>query len=136
MTSINRIVLTGRLTHDPETRTVGKDLQIATFSLAVDRFKKKGEKEVSFVKCVAWRGTAKLCSMYLKKGRLVAVEGRLQVRKFETKEGQNRTAAEVVVSNIQLLDSRFFSAAGKVAADEPAAAETAELEPDEEIVLV
>jgi single-strand DNA-binding protein len=136
MTSINRIVLTGRLTHDPETKTVAKDLQVATFSLAVDRFKKKGEKEVSFVKCVAWRGTARLCAAYLKKGRLVAIEGRLQVRKYETKDGQSRTAAEVVVSNIQLLDSRFFSAAGKVADSEPVAVDTAELDPDEEMVLV
>jgi single stranded DNA-binding protein len=85
---------------------------------------------------VAWRGTARLCAAYLKKGRLVAIEGRLQVRKYETKDGQSRTAAEVVVSNIQLLDSRFFSAAGKVADSEPVAVDTAELDPDEEMVLV
>ena len=113
MASINRIVITGRLTRDPEVKTVSDNIQVATFSLAVDRFKKKGEKEVSFVNCVAWRGLAKLSSMYLKKGRMIAVEGRLRIHKYEAKDGTQRTAAEVVVSNIQLLDSKFFNAADK-----------------------
>ena len=113
MASINRIVITGRLTRDPEVKTVSDNIQVATFSLAVDRFKKKGEKEVSFINCVAWRGLAKLSSMYLKKGRMIAVEGRLRIHKYEAKDGTQRTAAEVVVSNIQLLDSKFFNAADK-----------------------
>lgn len=129
MASINRIVITGRLTRDPEVKTVSDNIQVATFSLAVDRFKKKGEKEVSFVNCVAWRGLAKLSSMYLKKGRMIAVEGRLRIRKYEAKDGTQRTAAEVVVSNIQLLDSKFFNAADK-------AVDKAVDEVEEEIVLV
>ncbi|MBU0686314.1 MAG: single-stranded DNA-binding protein [Candidatus Margulisbacteria bacterium] len=127
MTSINRIVLTGRLTRDPETKTVADNIQVSTFSLAVDRFKKKGEKEVSFVNCVAWRGFSKLCSLYLKKGRLIAVEGRLQVRKYEAKDGGSRTATEVVVSNIQLLDNKFSKAANKAVEKE---------EVEEEVILV
>ena len=130
MASINRIIITGRLTRDPETKTIANDVQVSKFSLAVDRFKKKGEKEVSFIDCVAWRGLAKLSSMYLKKGRMVAVEGRLQVRKYEAKDGTKRTAAEVVVSSIQLLDSKFFNAASK--AVKPAEAEITE----EEMILV
>jgi single-strand DNA-binding protein len=116
--SINRIVLTGRLTKDPEIRTIAGNVPVATFFLAVDRFKKRGEKEVSFITCVAWRGTAKLCESYLRKGRLVAVEGRLQVRKFENKKGETKTAAEVVVSSLQLLDNKFSRAAEKTLADE------------------
>jgi single-strand DNA-binding protein len=130
MASINRVVLTGRLTKDPEAKTLEGNVLVANFSLAVDRFRKKGEKEVSFVDCVAWRGIAKLCSTYLKKGRLIAVEGRLRIRKYEAKDGAMRTATEVVVSNLQLLDSKFFSVADKTIKEETPLAE------EEEMVLV
>ena len=106
---LNRIILIGRLTHDPELRyTPSEGVAVATFSLAVDRpfTNQKGEKETDFIRIVVWRKQAETCANYLSKGRMVAVEGRLQIRSYEDKEGIRRTAAEVVASGVTFLDSR------------------------------
>jgi len=109
---LNRIILAGRLTADPEVRYTKDELPIARFSLAIDRpAKKDGARETDFINIVAWRGLAKICGEYLKKGKLIAVEGRLQLRKYEDKNGQSRTFAEVVASNMQMLDYKFFKKA-------------------------
>ncbi|MCX5726574.1 MAG: single-stranded DNA-binding protein [Candidatus Saganbacteria bacterium] len=82
---------------------------MARFSLAIDRpAKKDGNRETDFINIVAWRGLAKICGEYLKKGKLIAVEGRLQLRKYKDKNGQTKTFAEVVASNMQMLDYKFF----------------------------
>jgi single-strand DNA-binding protein len=103
---MNHIMLIGRLTRDPELRYTPNGVAVTNFDLAVDRpvANQQGEREADFIKIVAWQKTAELCANYLKKGRLVAVDGRLQIRNYETQDGQKRKAAEVVVSMVQFLD--------------------------------
>ncbi|PJB78796.1 MAG: single-stranded DNA-binding protein, partial [Armatimonadetes bacterium CG_4_9_14_3_um_filter_58_7] len=103
---VNRIVLIGRLTRDPELRYTPSGLPVVNFTLAVDRnFKNaQGEKETDFVRCIAWRQRAEFVANYLTKGRLAAVDGRLQIREYTTQDGQRRTIAEVVADNVYGLD--------------------------------
>jgi single-strand DNA-binding protein len=102
---LNRIVLIGRLTRDPELKEVGQGISVANFALAVERdFKNQsGEKEVDFIDVQVWRKLAEVVANNLQKGRLVAVEGRLQVRSYE-KDGQKRRVSEVVAERVQFLD--------------------------------
>lgn len=103
---MNRIVLIGRLTREPEAKTTSGGQAVATFGLAVDRDYKnaQGEKETDFINIVTWRKTAEFVTNYVQKGRLVALEGRLQVRSYTNNDGQKRTVAEVVADNVQVLD--------------------------------
>jgi len=103
---LNRIILIGRLTQDPELRYTGSGVAVSTFTLAVDRpfTNQQGERETDFIRIVVWRKLAEICAKNLEKGRLVAVEGRLQVRSYENQEGQKRQAAEVVADNVRFLD--------------------------------
>ncbi len=107
--SLNRIVLIGRLTRDPEMKYTPQGIAVATMGIAVDRFSKndQGEYETDFFNIVAWRRSAEFASNYLKKGRLVSVDGRLQARSWvEQTTGQKRTVYEVVAESIQGLDKR------------------------------
>jgi len=103
---INRVVLIGRLTRDPELRYTPSGLPVATFTLAVNRpFKNaQGERQTDFIRCVAWRQQAEFVANYLTKGRLTAVDGRLQIREWTTQDGQRRTSAEVVADNVTGLE--------------------------------
>ncbi|WP_408955324.1 single-stranded DNA-binding protein [Natroniella sp. ANB-PHB2] len=103
---LNKIILIGRLTRDPELRYTPNGTAVSNFSLAVERnYKNKnGERDVDFIDIVVWRKQAEHCANHLNKGRLVAVEGRLQIRSYETDEGQRRRNAEVVANNVQFLD--------------------------------
>lgn len=103
---LNRVILIGRLTHDPELKYTQSGHAVATFTLAVDRpYSQKGkEKETDFIRIVAWEKLGELSAQYLRKGRLAAVEGRLQIRQYDTKEGQKRQSAEVVADNVRFLD--------------------------------
>ena len=105
---LNRIVLMGRLTRDPELRKTQSDTLVCSFSLAVDRdYKKDGEKkETDFIDIVAWRATAEFVSKFFTKGRMAVVEGRLQIRDWTDKEGNKRRSAEVVVDNMYFGESR------------------------------
>ena len=105
---LNKIILMGRLTRDPELRRTGTGTAVTSFSLAVDRdFKSQsGEKETDFIDIVAWRSTAEFVSKYFTKGRMAVVEGRLQIRPYTDRDGNKRTAAEVVAENIYFGDSR------------------------------
>lgn len=105
---LNRIVLMGRLTRDPELRRTGSGTAVSSFSIAVDRdFKGQGgEKETDFIDIVAWRNTAEFVSKYFTKGRMAVVEGRLQIRDWKDKEGNNRRSAEVVADNVYFGDSK------------------------------
>jgi len=87
---LNRIILIGRLTRDPELRYTPNGVAVTTFTLAVDRpyTNQQGEREADFITIVTWRGLAETCANYLKKGRLTAVEGRLQIRNYENNEGR------------------------------------------------
>ena len=103
---LNKVVLIGRLTRDPELRSTANGVSVATFSLAVDRpfTNKQGERETDFIRIVTWRRLAEVCAENLGKGRLVAVAGRLQVRSYDNQEGQRRTIAEVVADEVKFLE--------------------------------
>ena len=103
---LNRIILMGRLTRDPELRHTQSGTAVASFSLAVDRdFKNQsGEKETDFVDIVAWRSSAEFVSRYFTKGRMAVVEGRLQMRDWTDREGNKRRSAEVVAENVYFAD--------------------------------
>lgn len=106
---LNRIVLMGRLTRDPELRHTQSGTPVASFAIACDRdFKDKqtGEKATDFIDIVAWRSTAEFVSRFFTKGRMAAVEGRLQVRDYTDKDGNKRRAAEVVADNVYFGDSK------------------------------
>lgn len=101
--SFNRITLVGNLVRDPEIRYVGSGAAVTKFTLAVNR-RAKQQEETDFIDCVAWDKLAETCNTYLKKGMSCLVDGRLSVRSYETKEGEKRKAAEVVVNTMQMLD--------------------------------
>lgn len=105
---LNRIILMGRLTRDPELRTTGSNIAVCSFSLACDRdFKSdKGEKETDFFDVVAWRGTAEFVSKYFTRGRMAIVEGRLQIRDWVDKDNHKRRTAEIVAESVYFGDSR------------------------------
>ena len=106
---LNRIILMGRLTRDPELRHTQTGTPVASFSLAVDRdFKDKttGEKSTDFIDIVAWRNTAEFVSKYFSKGRLIGIDGSIQTRNYEDKNGNKRTAVEVVADRAFFVDSK------------------------------
>ena len=105
---LNKIFIMGRLTRDPELRRTQSGTAVTSFSLAVDRDYKSqsGDKETDFIDVVAWRSTAEFVAKYFTKGRMAVVEGRLQIRDWKDKDGNNRRSAEVVADNIYFGDSK------------------------------
>lgn len=104
---LNRVILMGRLTADPELRKTASDLSVTSFTLAVDRNYGKGaDRQTDFINCVAWRQTAEFISRYFSKGRLMAVEGSLQVRNYVDKNENKRQAVEVLVDRAFFADSK------------------------------
>ena len=105
---LNKIILMGPLTRDPELRRTQSGTAVTSFSLAVDRdFKSQnGEKETDFIDIVAWRGTAEFVSKYFTKGRMAVVEGRLQIRDWTDRDGGKRRSAEVIADNVYFGDSK------------------------------
>lgn len=105
---LNKIILQGRATRDAELRRTGSGTAVSSFSLAVDRnFKSQsGEKEADFIDIVLWKNTAEFAAKYVTKGRMVIVEGRLQMRDWTDKQGNKRHSAEVVADNVYFGDSQ------------------------------
>lgn len=101
---LNHITIMGRLTRDPELRRTGSGVSVTSFTLAVDR-DFSAEKETDFIDCVAWRNTADFVQKYFNKGRMAVVSGRLQIRSWKDKDGNNRRTAEVVAENVYFGDS-------------------------------
>ncbi|TEB04160.1 Single-stranded DNA-binding protein ssb [Pelotomaculum schinkii] len=102
---LNRVILIGRLTKDPELRYTPNGVAVARFTLAVDRRQAKDrEKEADFIDIVVWQKQAENCANYIGKGRLVAVDGRLQIRSYDDSQGIRRKAAEVIAENVRFLD--------------------------------
>lgn len=114
---LNRVILIGRLTRDPELRYLQNGTAVATFTLAINR--KYNKEETDFIDIVAWRQLAEHCANYLSKGRMVAVEGRLQIRSYEDKEGQKRKAAEIVADDVRFLDRGTSSSKTTASANPP-----------------
>jgi single-strand DNA-binding protein len=104
---MNVTLLIGRLTRDPELRYTPDGTPVASFTLAVDRnFKNgQGERETDFIDCVAWRKLAEIVGEHARKGRLVGVHGRLQIRSYDDGKGVRRRAAEIIASQVRFLDS-------------------------------
>jgi len=113
--SVNKVILVGRLGRDPETRYTGRGQAVANFSMATDEsYKDKNgerQKRTEWHKIVVWGKQAEIAQQYLKKGSLIFVEGRIQSREWQDKEGQKRTSFEIVVSNFRMLGSRAEGAA-------------------------
>lgn len=105
---LNKIIIMGRLTRDPEMRHTQSGTAVTSFTMAVDRdFKSQsGEKETDFIDVVAWRNTGEFAAKYLAKGRMAAVEGRIQVRDWQDKDGNRRKSVEVVADNVYFADSK------------------------------
>ena len=106
---LNHIVIMGRLVRDPELRRTGSGIAVASFRVAVDRDfapKDGGERKADFIDCVAWRQTGEFISKYFTKGRMIVVDGRLEMRDWTDKEGNKRTSAEINVSNAYFGDSK------------------------------
>ena len=105
---LNSVIIMGRLTRDPELRRTQGGTAVTSFTMAVDRdFKSQsGEKETDFIDVVAWRNTGEFAAKYLAKGRMAAVEGRIQVRDWQDKDGNRRKSVEVVADNVYFADSK------------------------------
>lgn len=105
---INRTVLVGRLTADPQYRVTPSGVQVATFTLAVNRTftNQQGEREADYINCVVFRKTAENVNQYLSKGKLAGVDGRLQSRSYDNKEGQKVYVTEVVCDNVHFLEPK------------------------------
>ena len=110
----NLVVLTGRLTADLELKTTQSGISVTSFSVAVNRPYRTGEEQqTDFINVVAWRKTAEFIAKYFKKGNMIGIEGSIQTRKYTDKNGNNRTAFEVVVNNAQFVESKRDSAASQ-----------------------
>ena len=106
---LNHIVIMGRLTRDPELRSTQSGVSVASFTVAVDRDfggRDGGEKQTDFIDCVAWRQTGEFVSKYFHKGSMIVVSGRLQSRKWQDREGNNRTNWEIQADNVYFGESR------------------------------
>jgi len=127
MASLNKVILIGRLTADPELRYTQSEIAVAEFRIAVDRpFKSaSGEKKTDFFRCKAWRQTAEFVNNYVKKGNLVAVEGRVEINEFTGQDGVKKYFTDIVCDQVQGLTPRGEQAGadtGGYAAAPPAAA--------------
>lgn len=113
---INAVILIGRICHTPELKTTPSGVSVCSFSVAVDRPYKSGEdKQTDFINIVAWRGTAEFIANHFGKGELIGIEGSIQTRKFTDKQGNNRTAFEVVANNVHFIGGKSENATpGKI----------------------
>ena len=118
---MNRVELVGRLTKDVEVRKTQSNLSVASFTVACDRRvsrdqQNQGQQTADFISCVAWRQTADFLGSYARKGAMVAVEGRIQTRNYDDRDGKRVYVTEVVADHVQLLESRSQSQARQDAA--------------------
>ena len=105
--SINISVLTGRCVNQPELKTTPSGVPVCSFTIAVDRKYKQGEdRQADFINIVAWRQTAEFVSKYFNKGSMIGIEGAIQTRKYQDKDGNKRTAFEVVANNAQFVEGK------------------------------
>lgn len=127
---LNKVVLMGRLTTDPELRKTQQNTSVASFTLAVNRsYARKGEKpQADFIDIVAWGATAEFADKYFSKGQQVAVSGRIQTRMWEDKQGSKRKAVEVVAEDVFFAESKRDGRGEKPVADDTDGVEFGELE--------
>ncbi len=114
----NLVVLTGRLTADPELKTTPNGTPVTAFSIAVNRNYRKGEEQqTDFINIVAYSQRAEFITKYFKKGSMIGIEGSIQTRKYQDKNGNNRTWFEVIVNNVQFVESKREGGAASVASE-------------------
>lgn len=102
---LNVVVLSGRLTAEPELKTTQNGVSVCSFSIAVERRYRQGEeRQADFINIVAWRSSAEFVSKYFKKGQMIAIRGSIQTRRYQDSEGKNRSAFEVVADDVQFAD--------------------------------
>ena len=129
---LNRIVLMGRLTADPEMKQTKNGIAVGSFTLAVDRDRKDkdtGEREADFIRCVVWRSTAEFASRYFSKGQMAVVSGRLTIRPWTDDQGNKRSTTEVLVDNLYFGDSKKSDSKPSYHNADSYAGNYAELEP-------
>ena len=105
---LNRVVLVGRMTRDPELRSTGTGTAVTSFTIAMNRnfTSQNGERQADFIPCVVWNKAAENVARYCSKGSLVGVDGRLQSRQYENQDGRRVTVVEVVCDSVQFLETR------------------------------
>lgn len=104
---INRAILVGRLTRDPEVRQTQSGLSVVSFTVACDRpYSSNGERQADFINCVAWRQTADFIGKYFRKGNAIGIDGSIQTRSYQDKNGNNRVAVEVVCDRVSFVESK------------------------------
>lgn len=118
---LNRVVLVGRLTKDPELRYTPSGVAVATFTLAVNRTfqNQQGEREADFINCVVWRKQAENAANFLKKGSLAGVDGRLQTRNYEGQDGKRVYVTEIVAESVQFLEPKGSGGSGNASRPNP-----------------
>ena len=111
---MNKVILIGNLTRDPELRTTPSGVSVCSFSIAVNRRRanQQGERETDFFNIIAWRGLGDLCGKYLSKGRKVCVTGEIQNRSYDGKDGVKRYVTEIIADDVEFLTPRDGSASG------------------------
>ena len=124
---LNNAVIMGRLVADPELRTTGSGISVSSFTVAVDRrFNRQGEeRQADFIDIIAWRQTAEFVCKYFRKGSMIAVQGSIQTRMYEDKNGNKRKAVEIVADNVSFCGSKAEGGTGSFARDSYAAAQPA-----------
>ena len=107
---MNKVILIGRLTADPELRQTPQGTSVARFTVAVDRrFRKEGGQQADFITCVAWRQQAEFICRYFNKGKLIGIEGQIQSRSWDGQDGKRQYATEVLVDNVEFVGSKSES---------------------------
>jgi len=114
--NLNKIILVGKLLADPETRLAMDGVSVTKFKMTVSNYP-GSDQDISNIEVVAWRRLAEVCGQYLRKGKLVLVEGRLQIRSYEDQSGQRKWTTEVIANNMQMLDSKQAPAAMELSSD-------------------
>lgn len=116
--SLNVAIIMGRLTADPELRTTQSGLSVCKFTVACDRYSK--DKGADFIRCIAWRNTADMIAKWFSKGKMIAVEGSIQVDNYEDKEGNKRTATSILVNRVNFCGDKSGSSENKNGQNAPA----------------
>ena len=128
---MNKAILIGRLTKEPELRYTSSNIACSTFTLAVSRdyTNQNGEREADFISIQVWKKLAENCSKYLAKGSKVAIDGRIQTRSHDDKNGNKRYVTEVVAENVQFLDSKKDGQAIEVQNESPSSQQSSQTDP-------
>ena len=112
---LNSAIIMGRLTFDPELKSTGSGISVCSFTVAVDRrgrVQPGEERQTDFIRCVAWRERAEFVSRYFRKGSMIAVQGSIQVRSYEDKNGNRREAVEIIVDNVSFTGEKASQGSG------------------------